>query len=317
MRPAFDTSIEFAARPLRGLRVLLYGFSGIGFPGGDGAIEASRVLPACGVDAIYTHELDPQLLPKLARDYDVAIICNTRIARLLQAPERLWSCAPVRALWFWDLRPASAGAALRGRVDRVFLTYNGAWTSPEGNVYDPSEWARTVAPVGYCPQASPLRTPIRDDLDAARVVFVGDLGNRTYHQGRFELCRDLGAQVVNARARDDRLAVEAKMPRLYGSSRFCLSTSPLAPGYTSVRTYSIIACGGLLVLHRFPGCERLFADGENAILFDSAEDLIPKLEQYDIEPATRARIATAGHELHARNHTVAHRVLTICRELIT
>lgn len=308
------TLAELAA-PIRGIRVLLFGFSGRGFPGGDGVAEAVDVLPAAGIEATYTHDLDPDLGSKLEASHDVAIVCNTRIGALLQTDRRLWDPRRKRVLWFWDLRPGSVGAPLRGMVDRVFLAYSGRWTSPEGMIYDPLQWSRALGcPVGYAPQASPLRTPVRGN-SAPRVVFVGDLGNRTYHYGRRALCVELGATVVNAKPRDERLAIEARLPTLYPSARYVLSTSPLAPGYTSVRTYSILACGGLMLLHRFPGAERLFRDGEHAVMFDSAPELADRLKGLDQDADTRLRIAEAGRLLHAERHTVAHRIVSICREV--
>jgi spore maturation protein CgeB len=129
------------------------------------------------------------------------------------------------------------------------------------------------------------------------------------------MCSALGAKVMNARERSARLAIEAQMPALYRSSRYCLSMSPLAPGYTSVRTYSILACGGLMLLHRFPGAERIFNDGEHAVLFDTAEEAQARMAELDTEPELRARIADAGRRLHAERHTVAHRIVTICRQV--
>ncbi len=303
------------ASPLRGLRVLLYGFSGAGFPGGDGAREAAATLPLAGVDTVYTYATDPELRDKLAGRYDVAIVTNTRIAELLAAPARLWQAGERTALWFWDLRPGSVGAPLRGRVGRVFLSFDGPWIDPAGRSYAPAQWADALGcPVGYAPQASPLRAPVAVP-GAPRIVFVGDVANQTYHRGRAELCRAIGATVVNARERSARLEVEGKMPGLYSSARYVLSVSPAAPGYTSVRTYSILACGGLMLLRRFPGSDSLFRDGEHAIVFDEPADLLPRLAELDADPEARARIAAAGRRLHAERHTVAHRVIQICREM--
>jgi len=315
VRDIFEQSIAAAAAPLRGLRVLIFGLSGRGFPGGDGAVEAADVLSRNGLTAVYTHQLDPELPAKLAQDYDVSIITNTRVGALLAASERLWSCASETVLWFWDLRPGHVVEALRGRVDRAYLTYNGPWESPQGELYAPEQWASSLGvPVGYCPQAAPLRAAELHP-GGPRVVFVGDLANSTYHVGRKALCEALCATVVNERARPRRLAVEARLPTLYRSARYVLSTSPLAPGYTSVRTYSILACGGLMLLQRFPGCERLFTPGEHAIIFDTAEQAMELVEQLDGNESERGRIADAGRALHASKHTVAHRVLSICSEV--
>lgn len=304
------------AEPLRGLRVLLYGFSGEGFPGGDGAREAVGALTELGLPTVYTHAKDPEARDKLSQRYDVAIVTNTRIGELLQADSRLWSAAEQTALWFWDLRPGSVGAPLRGRVGRVFLSYNGPWLSPDGQKYDPRQWAAALdCSVGYAPQAAPCRNTVAIP-DAPRVVFVGDVANKTYHRGRAELCRALGATIVNARQRDGRLQVERSLPGLYSSSRYVLSTSPRAPGYTSVRTYSILACGGLMLLQRFPGSDRLFRDGEHVVTFNSTADLLPRLAELDAKPEERQRIAQAGKRLHAERHTVTHRVLSICSETV-
>jgi hypothetical protein len=298
------------------LRVLLCGLSGRGFPAGDGAAEAVALLPRLGVEIEYSHGTDPALGDKLCKQYDIAIIANTRIGAMLQADRRIWTAAKQTAYWFHDLRPSSVGAPLRGRVSHVFLTYKGRWLSPEGVIYDSTQWgAATGAKVGYAPQASPLRTPTPAP-GGPRIVFVGDLANRTYHQGRGELCRRLGVEVVNAKKREERLAIEARLPTLYPSARYVLSTSPLAPGYTSVRSYSILACGGLMLLQRFPGAEELFTDGENAVLFDKPADLLPRLAELDQDEAARQRIAAAGRLLHATNHTLSHRVLTICRQVV-
>lgn len=309
-------SLAELAAPLRGLRVLLVGLSGRGFPGGDGAAEALEALPSVGVEFEYSHGTDPALSDKLGRNYDVAIIANTRIGAMLQADRRIWTAARQTVYWFWDLRAGSVGAQLRGRVSHVFLTYNGRWLSPEGVIYDPAQWAAVVGcKVGYAPQASPLRTPAQAPR-GPRIVFVGDTANRTYHQGRGELCRTLGATVINAKKREERLKIEAQLPTLYPSARYVLSTSPLAPGYTSVRSYSVLACGGLMLLQRFPGCEELFKDGEHAVLFDKPADLLPRLAELDQDASARARIAGAGRLLHATQHTLSHRVLSICRQVV-
>lgn len=274
------------------------------------------MLPPLGIKIEYSHGADPALADKASKQYDVAIVANTRIGAMLQADRRIWTAAKQTAYWFHDLRPGSVGAPLRGRVSHVFLTYNGRWVSPEGVPYDPAHWAAAVGcKVGYAPQASPLRAPAPAP-EGPRILFVGDLANRTYHQGRGELCRTLGVSVVNARKRDERLKIEARLPELYPSARYVLSTSPRAPGYTSVRTYSILACGGLMLLQRFPGCEELFRDGEHAVIFDAVADLRPRLDELDADASARERIAAAGRLLHATNHTLSHRVLSICRQVV-
>lgn len=318
LRDAFAASLADRAAPIRGLRVLLWGFSGRGFPGGDGVAEAVEWLPRAGVHAIHSTEHDPERQAKLAEHYDVSIVCNTRVGAVLSYEPRVWECAKHRVWWFWDLRPGFVGAPLRGKPTHVFLSYRGEWTSPAGAVFSPAQWRDALGcPVGYAPQGAPLRDSLVGD--GHRVVFVGDLKNPTYHQGRKEMCEALGATVINARERARRLEIEAQLPALYPSSRYCLSMSPLAPGYTSVRTYSILACGGLLLLHRFPGCDELFPDG--SVPFDTAGEALARMRLLDDDGDcgrgifARHSIASAGRLLHATRHTVAHRVVEICRQV--
>jgi hypothetical protein len=300
---------------VRGSRVLFFGGSGKGFPGGDGVAEALEALPAVGVDLTYSNEQDPEAKEKLSRRYDVSIVCNMRVGAVLTYDPRVWTCAHESVWWAWDLRPGSIGEPLRGRPRHACLSFSGPWISPQGATFAPEQWTQVLgAKVHYCPQGAPLREP-GHAAEPPRLVFVGDLGNATYHQGRRAMCSALGAKVMNARERSARLAIEAQMPALYRSSRYCLSMSPLAPGYTSVRTYSILACGGLMLLHRFPGAERIFNDGEHAVLFDTAEEAQARMAELDTEPELRARIADAGRRLHAERHTVAHRIVTICRQV--
>jgi len=294
--------------------VLLWGFSGAGFPGGDGAAEAAETLSRLGVFTVYTHRNDPEVYRNLTASYDVAIICGTNIGQLRRAPRRLWRCAGHRILWFWDLRGGKTACALRALVDKIYLTYDGDWMSPALVEFSPDEWRhRMKVPVGYCPQASPMRDPVAGP-EVPRVVFVGDLKNLAYHAGRFELCKALDTVVMNSRDREWRIAIEGAMPRVYRRARYSLSVSPLAPGYTSVRTYSILACGGLLLLQRFSGCERLFEDGRHAVIFDDAEHALELIAELDEDPGRRRRIAAEGRRLHATKHTVTHRVLSMCYE---
>lgn len=317
MREIFETSTAAAARGLEGLRVLLYGFSGAGFPGGDGVAEAVKRLDDLSLLPTYTHLKDPNLEAKLAVGYDVTIVCGTRTNDLLKAPKELWKSAPAVVWWFWDLRPSEVAAPLKGKVTHAYLTFNGRWQDPHGKVYDPFQWQDVLGvPVGYCPQGTSLREPKpKEDSCSDRTLFIGDIHNQTYHAGRASICRALDAIVINAKSRDARLAIEDQMASLYPSARYCLSMSPLAPGYTSVRTYSILACGGLLLLHRFPKAGNMFHSHQDCVMFDDAEDARRKIAILDQTPEQRAAIAKAGRISHAGNHTVTHRILKILHEV--
>jgi spore maturation protein CgeB len=70
-----------------------------------------------------------------------------------------------------------------------------------------------------------------------------------------------------------------------------------------------------MLLQRFPGADRLFEDGNHAVLFDGASDLIPRLEALDVNAPERERIANNGRRLHAQKHTLAHHILSIARQV--
>jgi hypothetical protein len=320
VRDVLRASLGELGAPLSGLRVLLVGFSGAGFPGGDGADEAAAELSRTGLPTVRVHGRDPELHDRIAESYDLTIVCNTRVGEVLQLPARVWECGRKTIYWCWDLRPGSHGEALRGRVRHAFLSYRGEWRTPGGELYSPEQWQAALdCPIGYAPQGAPIREPT-PAAEGVRALFVGDLANGTYHRGRGEICKAVGAVVMNERKRAARLRIEALLPSLYPSARYCLSMSPRAPGYTSVRTYSILACGGLLVLHRFPGAgtdpQLGFEDGENCITFDTVHDLRRRLADLDDDEAERRRIAENGRRLHATKHTVAHRVLSICHQVL-
>lgn len=62
------------------------------------------------------------------------------------------------------------------------------------------------------------------------------------------------------------------------------------------RTFEIPACGAFMLAERSPAHERLFKDGEEAVYFDSIEDLYEKVSYYLQHDDARERIRRAGLE---------------------
>lgn len=303
--------VEELVRPLRGLRVLLLSFSGRGFPGGDGAAQAARLLSELGVPSVFVEGLrDPSTVPEVRRfPADVVLLCTTAPIRF----PGLRKIAGQKLLWCWDPTPPRPGS-LRSVFSHVFLSWASGLRAEEyGRHADcaPSSWRTAFgASLHYMPHGSYLPTSAAYKGDRDEVLFIGDVHNPVFHRGRAELCRRLGARVVNETQRDARLRVEALSKRMYPAAAFSLSASPQLPGYTSVRTYNILACGGLLLLRRFPGSDALF--GEH-LGFESREEAAELVERYRRDRAERRRLAEAGRQRYTRRHTILHRVVDILR----
>jgi hypothetical protein len=67
------------------------------------------------------------------------------------------------------------------------------------------------------------------------------------------------------------------------------------------KSFEIAACGGFLLAERSPGHEQKFREGEEAVFFDSADDLIAKCRRYLPDEAARTRIAAAGQARAVRD----------------
>lgn len=62
------------------------------------------------------------------------------------------------------------------------------------------------------------------------------------------------------------------------------------------KSFEIAACGGFLLAERSPGHEAKFREGEEAVFFDSYDDLLAKIRRYLPDEAGRNRIAAAGQK---------------------
>ncbi len=60
------------------------------------------------------------------------------------------------------------------------------------------------------------------------------------------------------------------------------------------RTFEIPACGAFMLAERSPKHEAFFRDGEEAVFFDSDDDLLEKVKYYLTRPEQTKQIAAAG-----------------------
>lgn len=240
----------------------------------------------------------------------VTVLVNTNPTRLAAAIRRLPNLPGRKALWFNDLRgpcPQLNGASKA--FDRIFL----CWEGHRGE-FSHGRW-QSVSGIrpGYMPQGSILNPELPTYREARLAAFIGSTLENWAHKGRAATCRGLGAEVFNGRRRESRLSLERKSGAIYRSSRYCLSMSLPVPGYGSIRQYNIMAHGGLLLLKRFPGAERLFNHGANALLWGNASEARSLMEGGgDLEAIRRN-----GWRLQQTVHNVPFRLLNIMHNTLT
>lgn len=304
------------ARSVGRPRVLLGGFPGRGFPARDGLDQALEILKSLDIPTLHVAISDEKLDEVVSFKPNVAIFYRTKmslIERDLRCLRALQKRGCRRALWCCDLKSAdSLARPVAGLFEDIFLPWRGSFNDPSYRRGDCSveAWQReSGARCWYMPQGSALRRPVESKIER-RVLFVGDTEVRVHH-GRGAVCASLGAEVVNAPARADRLRIEQRCPEMYRSSRYVLSLSPPAPGYTSIRTYNILCWGGLALLQRYPKCEKLFRHGEHLLVFKSVLEGKRVTSRYDKRPAACETIRSMGWSLAARKHTMTHRLLNI------
>jgi Glycosyl transferases group 1 len=300
------------AQSLGPLRLLLCGFC----RGHVGVAQACEVMRRVGVHA--RHIVQPTVDEIHSFNPHVLIAYSTRPPALATLARNIRAINCRRALWFCDLRPPNVASLIRGSFDGIFLPWTGRFHNPSLQLGDchVEAWNKLChARCWYMPQAAELREVTPSPTHAHSVVFVGDLA-LPCHRGRQKLCRAVGAKVINAREGRARAEIYRASPMLYASSGFCLSTSPLADGYTSNRTYNITGCGGLLLLQRFPDADRLFTHGEHALMFDTSSEATALIERFRGDEQERSRLKFAGWKLASRKHTWAHRLLNIASNVM-
>jgi spore maturation protein CgeB len=84
---------------------------------------------------------------------------------------------------------------------------------------------------------------------------------------------------------------------------------------TSLRTFAICATGAFQMVDWRPGLDQFFVPDEEIVCYRSPDELRDKAVRYLGDHRTRRRIARAGYERVLREHTYAHRLAAILREM--
>ena len=134
------------------------------------------------------------------------------------------------------------------------------------------------------------------------ILFVGQAGK--YHPRRRRLLGAIKARGLPLRAISCPAEEAAAQ---YGAARITFNCS--LNGDVNMRVFEALGAGGFLLTDRLSpqsGMARLFQDGEHLALYESADDLIAKIEYYLDRPDEAADIARRGQAQFAQSCAAQH-----------
>ncbi len=242
----------------------------------------------------------------------VILVVSQRWDTLATWAKRLKSINAKKGCWFNDLRGGKPAHVLAGAFQKVFLCFQ------DSPAYPWAEWKRqSKAEIRYMPQASVIHTELAP-LDIQReLLFIGGTQNATFHSDRAVVVKALNATVVNEIQRPDRIRVEAQSRELYRQARFSLVMSPRVPGYNSLRLYNVMAYGGLPLVHRFPGLEKLFEDGRHVLGWSSITEARDQMKAWRERPEECEKLRKRAWRYQQSKHTSVNRLMNAVANLTT
>lgn len=262
---------------------------------------AARHFDSAAVTESEIREFDPTAI----------ILVSQRWERIAACAEMLRSFKIPRACWFNDLRTGMRAHCLRG-FDRAFLCFR---DSPQ---YSWNEWQKmSLAKISYMPQGSVVSTELKPLSLKQELVFIGGFQNTEFHADRKNAIHFLRARAINELSRDKRIVIEHQSSTLYRQSRYVLSMSPIVSGYTSIRLYNIMAYGGLALVAKFPGIDKMFGHGRHVLMWktlDEAQHLMFQWKRRDRECEV---IRKRAWRLQQAKHTVGSRLMNMVANLTT
>lgn len=243
----------------------------------------------------------------------VIILASQRWDNIAIVAQLLRSFKVPKACWFNDLRTGERANVLRG-FDRTFLCFRDSQSEYSWKIWENSSGTK----ISYMPQGSVISTELKPLSVKRNLVFIGGVDHSTFHSGRKNAVHYLRADVINKTERDKRIMIERQSSTTYRESRFVLSMSPTIPGYTSIRLYNIMAYGGLALVAKFPGLEKMFTHERHLLAWNNFEEA-DKL-MFDWGPKRDAEcevMRKRAWRLQQAKHTVTSRLMNMVVNLTT
>lgn len=240
-----------------------------------------------------------EFLPQARHDRDVAFVGNSMQA----AAERSWDASgrPENERVFWDsLAVAFAVSELRDVGEYLRQEWPEAW---KRRLVLDGEEATALDAFLYWRSTQHYRTRcVRELLPFAPVV-AGD--------ARWTELLGAGSWTHGGP-----LNYYADLPAFYRQTAINFnSTSMQMKGALNQRVFDVPASGGFLLTDRRGQLAATFEDGEEAVCYDSPEEIGSLVRYWLGNPAARLRIAARARKRIEGEHTYGHRVADICRHM--
>ena len=285
----------------------------IAFRNHVGPIQTSLrlIAEARGIDVLVGNARDMNVEHNWD-DYDALLWFDNRVPTLKTSAKIFW--------WMCDLRvPETLGG--KTTADYIGIC-NKQFLREYENFYG--------VPAIYVPQCGNDTEIVEGRNLGCDVLFLGHPGKPTSYEGLVQMKELTREQVVNkefhwnrlpviSALRDAGLSVEVISQEgatsdskwLYQNTPINLSISLPVEGYTSNRTYNILASRGFCLVAWFPGLEDLFENHKHLVWFSFYDEAVELAKRYLEKPQERDKIREAGYREYLASHTAAHRVDTM------
>lgn len=145
------------------------------------------------------------------------------------------------------------------------------------------------------------------------IVWIGNFIGK-YHENRWEIIEKLREKynvriVLGQGEMTSQWTIRTPQSRYYyHKTPFSLSISIPFKGYTSNRTYNILASKGLCLILYFPELEKLFENYKHLLWFKNVKEAEEIIDYYLPRKKERKKIQEEGFKLYQEKHTAEKRL---------